>query len=325
MKKILIIEDDRVLRENTAEFIEGENFEVFVAEDGLMGVQQTLKHLPDLILCDISMPNMNGYDFYKTIKQIKATSTIPLVFFSARTENEDIRAGMQLGADDYVKKPFSFSELLKVIKTRLAKHENLEQFNDEKFHAVMEHPKLGVFIYQNGAFLFYNEALATIFGYDYDAFAKTNFEQLLDDNYCDKNKILNDFDRCTKDTKGSMNLTFEAIHKTSNTVSVELYASVINYKGIPSLVGNIILYDNKKPTVFLVESAELIANKLSNREQEVLNLICQGKSTLEASEILFIGQRTIETHRAHILEKTDCKNIAELIMFAIRNKLILLD
>jgi CheY-like chemotaxis protein len=81
MKKILIIEDDTVLRENTAEFIKA-NFEVFIAEDGLVGVQQTLKHLPDLILCDISMPNMNGYDFYKTIKQIKSTSTIPLVFFS---------------------------------------------------------------------------------------------------------------------------------------------------------------------------------------------------------------------------------------------------
>ena len=90
MKKILIIEDDTVLRENTAEFIKGQNFKVFIAEDGLVGVQQTLKHLPDLILCDISMPNMNGYDFYKTIKQIKATSTIPLVFLSAKTENEDI-------------------------------------------------------------------------------------------------------------------------------------------------------------------------------------------------------------------------------------------
>ena len=90
MKKILIIEDDTVLRENTAEFIKGQNFEVFIAEDGLVGIQQTLKHLPDLILCDISMPNMNGYDFYKTIKQIKATSTIPLIFFSARTENEDV-------------------------------------------------------------------------------------------------------------------------------------------------------------------------------------------------------------------------------------------
>lgn len=65
MKKILVIEDDQILRENTTEFLRGENFEVFVAKDGLEGVQQTLKNLPDLILCDISMPNMTAMIFIK--------------------------------------------------------------------------------------------------------------------------------------------------------------------------------------------------------------------------------------------------------------------
>ena len=178
MKKILIIEDDMVLRENTAEFIKGQNFEVFIAEDGLVGVQQTLKHLPDLILCDISMPNMNGYDFYKTIKQIKSTATIPLVFFSTRTANEDIRAGMQLGADDYITKPFDFYELLKVINTRLNKYDKLEKINDEKFDALIEHPTLGIYIYQNGKFLFYNTPLANIFGYDYNEFSLISFKKV---------------------------------------------------------------------------------------------------------------------------------------------------
>lgn len=325
MKKILIIEDDAVLRENTAEFIAGENFEVFVAEDGLVGIQQTLKHFPDLILCDISMPNMNGFDFYKTIKQIKSTSTIPLVFFSARTENEDIRAGMQLGADDYIIKPFDFYELLKVIKTRLAKYETIEQFNDEKFHALTDHPKLGFYIYQNGKFLFHNEALATIFGYSYDDFQSINFVDLLDDKYCNKTKILNDFDRCLKDSKGAISFQFEAVHKTLNTVFVELYGSVIIYKGHPSLVGNIIPLADKKTVPKIVTRPEEIPIAFTNRELEVLKLICKGKSTLETSEVLFLGQRTIETYRANLLEKTDCKNIAELIMYAIRNTLITID
>ncbi|WP_366184699.1 response regulator [Flavobacterium ovatum] len=325
MKKILIIEDDTVLRENTAEFIKGENFEVFVAEDGLIGVQQTLKHLPDLILCDISMPNMNGYDFYKTIKQIESTSTIPLVFFSARTENEDIRAGMQLGADDYIIKPFDFHELLKVINTRLAKYDSIEQLNNEKFHALMDHPTLGVFIYQKDNFIFYNETLSTIFGYDYDEFSSINFRKLLDEKHCDKTKILNDFDRCLKDTKGSISLKFEAVHKTLNTVFVELFGSVITYKGHTSLAGNIIKLDIKNPTPSIFKDPIDNPLKLSNRELEVLELICKGKSTLETSETLFLGQRTIETYRANLLEKTDSKNIAELIMYAIRNKLITID
>ena len=322
MKKILIIEDDTVLRENTAEFIKGQNFEVFIAEDGLVGVQQTLKHLPDLILCDISMPNMNGLDYYKTIKQIKATSTIPLVFFSARTENEDVRAGMKLGADDYITKPFNFYELLRVINTRLAKYDTLKQINDEKFNALINHPTLGIFIYQNDKFIFYNTPLANIFGYDYDDFSSINFEKLLDDKNSNKTKILNDFDRCLRDLESSISLKFEAIHKTSNTVYVELIGSVITYNGETSIVGNITKLDTENSVSFIFKDTRDIPIKLTNRELEVLELICIGKSTLETSQTLCLGQRTIETYRANLLEKTDSKNIAELIMYAIRYRLI---
>jgi PAS domain S-box-containing protein len=322
MKKILIIEDDIVLRENTAEFIKGQNFEVFIAEDGLVGVQQTLKHLPDLILCDISMPNMNGLDYYKTIKQIKATSTIPLVFFSARTENEDVRAGMKLGADDYITKPFNLFELLRVINTRLAKYDTIKQINDEKFNALINHPTLGIFIYQNDQFIFYNTPLANIFGYDYDDFSSINFEKLLDDKNSNKTKILNDFDRCLRDLESSISLKFEAIHKTSNTVFVELIGSAITYKGQISIVGNINKLDTKNPVPFIFRDTKDIPIKLTSRELEVLELICIGKSTLEVSQTLSLGLRTIETYRANLLEKTNSKNIAELIMYAIRYGLI---
>lgn len=322
MKKILIIEDDTVLRENTADFIKGQNFEVFIAEDGLAGVQQTLKHLPDLILCDISMPNMNGLDFYKTIKQIKATSTIPLVFFSARTENEDVRAGMKLGADDYITKPFNLYDLLRVINTRLAKYDTIKQINDEKFNALINHPTLGIFIYQNDQFIFYNTPLANIFGYDYDDFSSMTFEKLLDDKNSNKTKILNDFDRCLREFESSISLKFEAIHKTSNTVFVELIGSAITYNGQTSIVGNINKLETENSVPHIFRDTKDIPAKLTSRELEVLKLICIGKSTLEASQTLCLGLRTIEAYRANLLEKTGSKNIAELIMYAIRYGLI---
>lgn len=322
MKKILIIEDDAILRENTAEFIKGQNFEVFTAEDGLIGVQETLKHLPDLILCDISMPNMNGYDFYKTIKQIKATATIPLIFFSAKTEKEDIRAAMQLGADDYMTKPFSFHELLKVINTRLAKYDTLKQISNEKFHALIDHPSLGIYIYQKGKFIFYNKPLANIFGYDYDEFSSIELEDLINDKYCNKSKILNTFERCLKSTKGSISLKFQATHKTLNLVFIELFGSVITYNGYTSIAGNIFKLDNENQAPFILKNILDPLPKLSNRELEVLELICIGKSSLEVSKILSIGQRTVETYRSKLLKKTESKNIAELIIYAIRNRLI---
>jgi PAS domain S-box-containing protein len=322
MKKILIIDDDIVLRETTAYFIKGQNFEVFTAEDGLVGVQQTLRHLPDLILCDISMPNMNGLDFYKTIKQIKATSTIPLVFFSARTESEDVRAGMKLGADDYITKPFDFYDLLKVINTRLVKYDAIKQINDEKFNALINHPTLGIFIYQNNQFIFYNTSLANIFGFDYDDFSSINFEKLLDDKNSNKTKILNDFERCSKELESSISLKFEAIHKTSTTVYVELIGSTITYNGQTCIVGNINKLDTENSILFSFKDTKDVPIKLTNRELQVLQLICIGKSTLETSQMLCLGLRTIENYRANLLEKTGSKNVAELIMHAIRYGLI---
>lgn len=325
MKKILIIEDDTILRENTAEFIRGHNFEVFIAKDGLEGVQKTLKHLPDLIICDISMPNMDGYDFYNTIKQIKSTSTIPLVFFSAKAEKEDIRTGMQLGADDYITKPFNLYELLKVINTRIKKYDKLSKNNTEKIHALLDHPTLGIYIYQNDKFIFYNDSLANLFGYDYDDFSSISFEDLLDEKQCDKKEILNDLDSCLKDSKGSIYHRFKATHKNSNTVFIELSGTVIIYEGKAGLAGNIFKLDSGGKTPFLFKNTLDSPPNITKRELEVLKLICKGKSTLETSEILLLSQRTIDTYRSKLLEKTACRNIAELIMYAIRNRLIKID
>jgi PAS domain S-box-containing protein len=322
MKKILIIEDDAVLRENTAEFISGENFEVFVAADGLEGVQQTLQHLPDLILCDISMPNMNGFDFYKTIKQIKATATIPLVFCSARTENQDIRAGMQLGADDYIIKPFDFYELLRVIKTRLAKYDAIEMVHAEKFHALLKHNTLGMFIYQNNRFLYYNETLSAIFGYTKEAFSKVTFKDLIKGDNASQTKNLNTIDRCLKDINSSISFDFESNHKINGKIRVELSATIITYKNLPSLVGNMINLNSNHKKLPPLDNADATDYKLTHRELEVLELICECKSTLEMSNQLFLSQRTIETYRANLLNKTDSKNVAELIMCAIKNNLV---
>ena len=229
---------------------------------------------------------------------------------------------MQLGADDYITKPFSLHELLKVIKTRLNKHEQLEQDNNEKFHALIDHPVLGIYIYQNGKIILHNKTLAAIFGYSYDEFSSINLEDLLDDKYCNKTKILNEIDRCLKESKGSISFKFEALHNTLNTVFVELFGSVITYKGHTSIVGNVIRLDNENPSPFIFKETKDLSSKLTSRELEVLELICVGKSTLEVSKSLFLGQRTIETYRANLLEKTGSKNIAELIIYAVRNGLI---
>ena len=121
MKKILLIEDDTVVRENTAELLQLANYKVITASDGKIGVAEAKKHLPDIIICDIMMPELNGYGVLQILSKEKTTKQIPFIFLSAKTERKDIRKGMDLGADDYITKPFDESEIFSAIESRLAK------------------------------------------------------------------------------------------------------------------------------------------------------------------------------------------------------------
>lgn len=121
MKKVLLIEDDTVLRENTAELLELGDYDVITAPNGKVGVNKAKTILPDIIVCDIMMPELDGYGVLKALSKNESTKYIPFIFLSAKTERKDIRKGMNLGADDYITKPFSEDDLICAIESRLAK------------------------------------------------------------------------------------------------------------------------------------------------------------------------------------------------------------
>ena len=127
MKKILLIEDNRDIRENTAEILELAQYTVFTAENGKEGVQAALKELPDLIICDIMMPVLDGYGVLHLLSKNETTAGIPFIFLTAKADRGDVRKGMSLGADDYLTKPFNDQELLSAIETRLNKNELLRK------------------------------------------------------------------------------------------------------------------------------------------------------------------------------------------------------
>ena len=127
MKKILLIEDNADVRDNTAEILELSNYEVIVAENGKTGVEKALQHLPDLIICDIMMPVLDGYGVLHALHKNKTIKNTPFIFLTAKTERGDFRKGMELGADDYITKPFSGAELLSAVDSRLKKVELLKR------------------------------------------------------------------------------------------------------------------------------------------------------------------------------------------------------
>lgn len=127
MKNILIIEDNLEVRENTAEILELAGYKVFTAENGKVGVEIAIDEQPDLIVCDIMMPVLDGYGVLHLLSKNIATAAIPFIFLTAKAEKSDYQKGMEMGADGYIAKPFDDTELLNAIETRLKKNEILKQ------------------------------------------------------------------------------------------------------------------------------------------------------------------------------------------------------
>ncbi|MEM6395723.1 MAG: response regulator [Bacteroidota bacterium] len=124
---ILVIEDHEAVRENIAETLELSGYETLTAPDGNVGVRLAKEHRPDLILCDVMMPELDGFGVLQILSRQELTSGIPFIFLTARGEKADFRRGMELGADDYLTKPFGKDELLLAIETRLKKYERLSK------------------------------------------------------------------------------------------------------------------------------------------------------------------------------------------------------
>ncbi|MCP6762050.1 MAG: EAL domain-containing response regulator [Fischerella sp. CENA71] len=128
MTKILVIEDENSVRENIIELLETEDFEAIGAANGQVGIKLAVTEVPDLILCDLMMPEVDGYGVLTNLRQEALTATIPFIFITAKSTKADFRQGMELGADDYLTKPFTRAELLSAIDGRLQKQATLKQY-----------------------------------------------------------------------------------------------------------------------------------------------------------------------------------------------------
>ncbi|MDR3576288.1 MAG: response regulator [Anaerolineaceae bacterium] len=136
MKNILVIEDEENVRENILELLNAEGYYAYGANDGEEGINLIRDQHPDLIICDILMPKLDGYKVLAIISKEPATARIPFIFLTAKTERDNLRKGMDLGADDYITKPFTRKELLQAIRTRFEKQLVLEKLAQEKLSSL---------------------------------------------------------------------------------------------------------------------------------------------------------------------------------------------
>jgi len=137
-KTILVIEDDPFIRESIQDVLALEGYQIQTAPNGTLGIQLALESLPDLILCDVAMPEMDGYAVLSALQQHPATATTPFIFLTARTTRADLRYGMNLGADDYLVKPCSAIELIEAITTRFERQSAIQSRSETQLKSLRD-------------------------------------------------------------------------------------------------------------------------------------------------------------------------------------------
>src|SRR5699024_9693877 len=144
MKRILLIEDNRDILDNMSEILELAGYEVFLANDGKMGFFKAMECLPDLIISDIMMPVLDGFGLLHLVQKKEELRNIPFIFLTAKTDRVDFRKGMNMGADDYITKPFNDTELLNAIESHLEKVERKQEETkrENSFYSVNENSAL---------------------------------------------------------------------------------------------------------------------------------------------------------------------------------------
>ena len=182
MKKILVIEDNSLLLDSISDFLKEEGFDIVKAINGEEGVELAVSNVPDIILSDIYMPKMNGYEVFDALKGNVTTSLIPFIFISAKAEKEDILYGLKLGADDYIIKPIDFPELLNRILTRIEKAQNTIQLSEVKYQALFETANDAILMVRlrDGVVIDANLAASRLLGYSKEELLKINGDNIFD-------------------------------------------------------------------------------------------------------------------------------------------------
>ena len=179
--KILVIEDDQRFSKTIRNVLSQHGFDVCCTNNGAAGIQKAFEYNPDLILCDIKMDPIDGYQVYNVLKESSLIDRIPFMFLTGHSELEEIRFGLDLGVDDYFVKPFNNNDLIKSIEKRLAKFKKLTEIGRREFKALFNLTPNGIFLF-NGSTLFNaNPALLKILELEQSSLTSLTISDILDD------------------------------------------------------------------------------------------------------------------------------------------------
>lgn len=356
-KKILVIEDDQLLAKTIANVLALEDFDFCIANNGSSGIQKAFEYSPDLILCDIQMDPIDGYQVFNVLKESKFLDRIPFIFISGYCDIQDIRFGMDLGADDYFTKPFNNEDLIRAIKRKLSRFRGLSDQGKKEFKTLFKLSPNGIFLFDGETVFDLNPALVGWLGLNPEKSGSMKMSDFLSDDSVDS--LRERIERCTSglidsfnevvllkagiSAKGAMqryNLHISTYERFSSySLMLGLMIPIVQAEGLQYSGGEA---DAKRLEDKNIAELELMKFRLkeqhlrtdavemenrhsgffSKREEEILSLSMEGLPMKIIADKLSISDRTVEKHRANLMEKTKSKNMIEVIVFALRNNLI---
>lgn len=354
--KILVIDDDQRLGRTIKNILSSEGYDVCYANNGALGIQKAFEYTPDLVLCDIRMDPIDGYQVFNVLKESSLIEYTPFIFLTGNSEMEDIRFGMDLGADDYFVKPFNNDDLIRSIETRLTKFKKIKDAGRREFKALFKLSPNGIFLFNGSSIIDVNPALLKVLEVTKEEMISLGFEKFFDSTSL--KRMEEKIQRCLNGISESFNEKVTLIAKSGRKTDASIFVSAYEkFSGFSLMIGLVTLYrdvaqggDNesmayevvkmlkrenitithslgeKLTEIFKTPNVTLSLSKnksfFSKRETQVLCLSMEGLPMKIIADRLSISDRTVEKHRAKLMEKTGANNIVDVIVYALRNNLV---
>jgi DNA-binding NarL/FixJ family response regulator len=352
---ILIIDDDQHSGKAIRNFLTSKGYNAYYANSGALGIQKAIENSPSLVLCAIKMDPIDGVQVLNALKKNSLVDHVPFIFLSNSSELKDIRFGMNLGADDFFVKPFSNDNLLKAIENRLGKFKALKDSGKREFNCLFEHSPNGVFLFDRSSITRANPSLLKILELNNDEINRLSIEDIFEKRPIQsiQEKLQRCLDGIDNNFMESVTLKSKSGLLTEVTIYISVYESSSRLSRMIGLVmvnsRNTKKTENEQVTTEVIELlrkeninvSSSLGRKLteifnrqnvsinqqnfelfSRRENEVLSLSMEGLPMKIIANKLSISDRTVEKHRAKLMEKTGSSNIVEVIVYALRNNLV---
>ena len=352
--KILVIEDDKSLAKTISNVLGLQDYDVCVATNGALGIQKAFEYNPDLILCDIKMDPIDGYQVYNVLKESSIIDTIPFIFITGSCDVQEIRFGMDLGADDYFVKPFNNNDLVLAIEKRLSKFKALKEIGKREFNAIFKMSPNDIFLFDDQFLYNANSTFVKTLKINPDKISSYTLKDIM--SPLSFLAIDEKIRRCSQGLLNTFNENITMVCQSGMETEVTLHVSFYEkYSGYSLMIGFLkknttvkgaendvifsdILHVLKKEKVLVSDSlGEKIAavfkkhslrmskqknDFFSKRENQILCLSMEGLPTKIIADKLSISGRTVEKHRSRLMEKTNSNNMIEVIIFSLRNNLL---